>query len=111
MADELVDFRGRISMRSSCAIEARAVATGRERQEIVREILDAWTAEQVHAASLLHRAQGFPESYVIDRGADGHPLSKAAQVRMCGNSVSPPVATAIVSANFMDQRQTLRDAA
>lgn len=56
MADDLVDFRGRISMRSSCAIEARATATGRERQEIVREILDAWTAQQVHEAMLLHRA-------------------------------------------------------
>lgn len=48
----------------------------------------------------LYRAQGFPESYVIDRGADGRVLSKAAQVRMCGNSVAPPVARAIVAANY-----------
>ena len=48
----------------------------------------------------LYRAQGFPESYVIDRGADGRTLSKAAQVRMCGNSVCPPLARAIVAANF-----------
>lgn len=48
----------------------------------------------------LYRAQGFPDSYVIDRGADGRVLSKAAQVRMCGNSVSPPVAAAIVRANW-----------
>ena len=31
----------------------------------------------------LFTAQGFPASYIIDRGADGRPLSKAAQVRMC----------------------------
>lgn len=51
----------------------------------------------------LYRAQGFPESYIIDRGADGRALTKTAQVRMCGNSVAPPVAAAIVSANFRDQ--------
>jgi DNA (cytosine-5)-methyltransferase 1 len=51
----------------------------------------------------LYRAQGFPDSYVIDRGADGRPLSKAAQVRMCGNSVCPPLARAIVAANYADQ--------
>lgn len=47
----------------------------------------------------LFRAQGFPERYVIDRGADGARLSKEAQVRLCGNSVCPPIARAIVSAN------------
>lgn len=59
----------------------------------------------------LYRAQGFPESYVIDRGADGRVLSKAAQVRMCGNSVCPPLARAIVAANYVEQRQALRRAA
>jgi len=50
----------------------------------------------------LYRAQGFPESYVIDRGADGRALSKADQVRMCGNSVCPPLARAIVAANYRE---------
>lgn len=47
----------------------------------------------------LFDAQGFPHDYVIDRGADGRKLSKAAQIRMCGNSVSPPWAAAIILAN------------
>ncbi len=51
----------------------------------------------------LYRAQGFPEAYLIDRGADGRALSKAAQVRMCGNSVCPPVAAALVAANYAEQ--------
>lgn len=50
----------------------------------------------------LYRAQGFPESYLIDRGADGRPLSKTAQVRMCGNSVCPPLARALVAANYSE---------
>lgn len=51
----------------------------------------------------LYRAQGFPEHYVIDRGHDGRPLSKASQVRMCGNSVCPPIASALVRANYVEQ--------
>lgn len=47
----------------------------------------------------LFRAQGFPESYVIDRGASGRKLPKDAQVRACGNSVCPPMARALVEAN------------
>lgn len=47
----------------------------------------------------LYRAQGFPDSYKIDPSVNGRRLSKAAQVRMCGNSVCPPVACAVVSAN------------
>lgn len=49
------------------------------------------------------RAQGFPDSYVIDHGldADGQriELSLDAQGRMCGNSVCPPLAEALVRAN------------
>jgi DNA (cytosine-5)-methyltransferase 1 len=48
----------------------------------------------------LFRAQGFPDSYVIDPMVDGRPLTKTAQIRMCGNSVCPQVAAAIVSANL-----------
>lgn len=48
----------------------------------------------------LYRAQGFPEDYNIgDDGRAGLKLSKSAQVRMCGNSVCPPMAAAIVKAN------------
>ena len=50
----------------------------------------------------LYRAQGFPEGYQIDFGADGKPLTKTAQVRMCGNSVCPPLSCAIVSANYAE---------
>lgn len=52
----------------------------------------------------LANAQGFPRDYVIDRGADGKPLTKTAQVRMIGNSVCPPVAAAIVRANFTHEQ-------
>lgn len=52
----------------------------------------------------LYAAQGFPTNYIHDRTATGKRLSKAAQVRMCGNSVCPPVAAALVRANLVDQQ-------
>lgn len=47
----------------------------------------------------LYAAQGFPASYVIAPVFNGKRLAKHAQVRMCGNSVSPPMAAALVRAN------------
>jgi len=48
----------------------------------------------------LFKAQGFPEDYIIDRDDSGKPMTKAAQVGRCGNSVSPPLAEALVRANL-----------
>jgi DNA (cytosine-5)-methyltransferase 1 len=45
------------------------------------------------------RAQGFPDTYVIDVVHNGKVLTQDAQGRMCGNSVSPPLARALVGAN------------
>ncbi len=46
-----------------------------------------------------YRAQGFPVSYIIDKGADGKPFTKTEQVHMCGNSVSPPPMAALARSN------------
>lgn len=59
----------------------------------------------------LFRAQGFPDTYQIDVGPDGEALSKTAQVRMAGNSVCPPLAQALVSANFCVRQARRREAA
>lgn len=45
------------------------------------------------------RAQGFPDTYEIDNGAEGRKFTATEQTRMCGNSVCPPVAAALVAAN------------
>lgn len=56
----------------------------------------------------LYRAQGFPDEYAIAPAVNGKPLSKAAQVRMCGNSVPPPFARAIVAANYQSLQHETR---
>lgn len=61
----------------------------------------------------LFRAQGFPDSYIIDplfdyvyvskkgkRRVVTKPLTETAQIDKCGNSVSPPIARGIIAANF-----------
>lgn len=55
----------------------------------------------------LFRAQGFPDSYIIGDNPDqGLKLTKTAQVRMCGNSVCPPIARALVAANAQEMKAT-----
>lgn len=61
----------------------------------------------------LYLIQGFPSDYIIDRGLfEVQPgvfkesgLSVTAQIRMCGNSVCPPVARALVAANVPEMIQ------
>ncbi len=56
----------------------------------------------------LYRAQGFPDSYVINRILGDVRLSKAQQIKMCGNSVPPGMAEALSRANcaFLWRGQT-----
>ncbi|WP_165787276.1 hypothetical protein [Stenotrophomonas sp. LMG 10879] len=48
----------------------------------------------------LYRAQGFPAGHIVDRTANGTPLSTSAAVRMVSNSVSPPSLRALAEANL-----------
>ncbi len=48
----------------------------------------------------LYNANGFPKTYIIDRGHDGRIFSKSTQVRMCGNAVPPPLGRAVIEANW-----------
>ncbi|OCC05326.1 hypothetical protein BA190_10070 [Labrys sp. WJW] len=50
----------------------------------------------------LFRAQGFPDSYQIERDAEGKPFTSTVAVKCCGNSVSPVLAAALVRANCPD---------
>lgn len=50
----------------------------------------------------LFNAQGFPPDYIIDRDANGKPITKTAQVAKCGNSVCPDLAEALVRSNAAD---------
>ena len=48
----------------------------------------------------LYNAMGFPTDYIIDTDYTGKPYPKTQQVARCGNAVCPPMAAAVVRANF-----------
>jgi DNA (cytosine-5)-methyltransferase 1 len=52
----------------------------------------------------LAAAQGFPSAYRFAE-AQGRPVPKYQQVRLIGNCVCPPLARAIVEANFTHERR------
>lgn len=71
MSIPLVDFRGKITHRTDAVLEALHQATGRDRSEIVREVLADWAAAKIHEASLIDqrlRREGLPG---IDGGSAG----------------------------------------
>lgn len=84
--------------------------TTRDRYALVRVAGQQYAIADIGLRMLAPRelfaAQGFPAGYVIDHGIDERgqrvELTKTAQVRMCGNSVCPPVAAALVRANLAE---------
>ena len=48
----------------------------------------------------LYNAMGFPVDYLIERDYLGNAYGKSKQVARCGNAVCPPMAEAMVRANF-----------
>lgn len=48
----------------------------------------------------LYKAQGFPDDYKIEKDYRGVSYPKTEQVARAGNAVCPPMATAVVRANF-----------
>jgi len=83
-------------------------ATTRDRMALVTVWIkgEPWVIVDIRLRMLtpreLYGCQGFPADYIIDHGHDGRRFSKTAQVRMVGNSVSPPPATALIAANCWD---------
>lgn len=55
MSLELKDFRGKLTVEGWAAVDAEAEATGKERAEIVREIVHQWALGQIRKASVLHK--------------------------------------------------------
>lgn len=55
MTVELKDFRGKITSETDCVLEAMNRVSGRDRSEIVREILHKWAVERIHEHTVLAR--------------------------------------------------------
>jgi hypothetical protein len=52
---ELRDIRAKVTIETDCVIEALSRTTGRERSEIVREVLAEWAQRKIHESTVLSR--------------------------------------------------------
>ena len=102
----LISYYGNDGMRDPR--EPMPTATTHDRMALVTVWIqgEPWVVVDIGLRMLtppeLYGCQGFPAGYVIDHGHDGRAFTKSAQVRMVGNSVSPPPATALLRANCAD---------
>lgn len=72
MAAELKDFRGKLTAETDCVLEAISRAEGRDKQEIVREVMHGWAVEKLHVHKVLAKllaAEGIAGS---DEGTSGN---------------------------------------
>jgi len=75
--------------------------------EIILLIIDgaAWYIRDILLRMLhpreLYNAMGFPNDYIIDRDFEGNVYTKSKQVARCGNAVCPPMAEAVIRANYV----------
>jgi hypothetical protein len=53
MSLPLIDFRGKVTHETDAVLEAIHMATGRDRSEIVRDVLQQWAESKIHEASLI----------------------------------------------------------
>lgn len=66
MADELRDLRAKISVESDAVLDAVSRVTGRDRSEIVRDVLHKWADEQIELAKVIHerlRSEGVTAAF------------------------------------------------
>lgn len=95
------------SKEGHAATEPTPTVTGHDRIGLVTVVIEEQTyvvtdiAMRMLTPRELARAQGFDDSYVIDRTSDGQRVSKADQVKLIGNSVPPAFARAIVYENVV----------
>lgn len=74
MSLDLKDLRAKITPEADAALEARAASTGKEKAEIVRELLHEWALSQIQMAKLLDRrlkAEGFSGIGEMEQGQRG----------------------------------------
>lgn len=72
MADELRDLRARINVAADVALDVESKRRGLDRSELVREILDQWAADKIHAAHALIAGLTAEGITAADEGGPGN---------------------------------------
>lgn len=53
MADELRDLRAKVSVETDAVLDSTSRVTGRDRSEIVRDVLHKWAIEQIELSTVI----------------------------------------------------------
>lgn len=54
MSLPLIDLRANVTPEADAVLEAVQRATGRDKSEVVRDVLHQWAVKEVHASNVLH---------------------------------------------------------
>lgn len=72
MAIPLKDFRGKITTETDCVLEAINRVSGKDRSEIVRDVLHEWALEKIDEHSVLSRLLASEGLATAPKGASGN---------------------------------------
>lgn len=54
MSLPLIDLRAKVTPEADAVLEAIQRSTGKDKSEVVRDVLHKWAVQEIHAASVLH---------------------------------------------------------
>lgn len=109
----LVKFYGQGGQLAGCDEPMHTIPT-RDRMALVTVAGEEYVIADIGMRMLqpreLARAQGFGDAYLLEAPHLGKILPKHSQVRMIGNSVCPPMAEALVRANYAEPAEVRKAA-
>ena len=72
MSLPLIDLRAKISVEADAVLEAVQRSTGKDKSEVVRDVLHKWACSEIHAASVLHGILQREGIQAPDKGSAGN---------------------------------------
>ena len=72
MSLPLIDLRAKISIEADAVLEAVHRSTGKDKSEVVRDVLHKWACSEIHAASVLQSILQREGITAPEKGASGN---------------------------------------
>ena len=66
-----IDLRAKVTPEADAVLEAIQRSTGKDKSEVVRDVLHKWAVQEIHAASVLHNILSREGIAGADQGGKG----------------------------------------